>query len=242
MALTLTRPTTLTDRIRSGATIAPATPANNPADTGLLRSSVADILGLRAQATTDAANAAAQEISARGLGLEAEAYGTAAGIAGDNAMLAGIAGEITALREAREVRRTVGAQRAAVASAGFGASGTSLDLLRASFQEGHLSDQLIRTQTSLAQGGYLQEGAAARAEGMSASFASEAALSLARTHRAAGSLATANAAAQTEALAAYISSTSGGAPLTPAQQLALSALSGDPAIGDRRFEHRQPCA
>lgn len=218
-----------TARTRAAQAAATAKPAaaSAVADLGILRSATAGILGLRAQATTDEADARAEELSATGYQREADAYGTVSGIAEENAGIAGIAGDIKALQMARSVTRTVGSQKAAVAAAGFGAAGSNLDILRASMQEGYFADQMIRTQTSLTQGGYLQEGAAAQAQAGGAMMASESALNLAKTRRAAGSLATANAASHTAALQAYIKETQGGAELTPAQRLVLGTLDGD---------------
>jgi len=194
----------------------------SPAEqTALIKASVADILGLTTTAAEDTANATASGIQAQGYQAELSAYNTVGAIAGQNATIAGIAGDIKALQTARSVQQTIGAQKAAVAAAGFGAAGSSLDLLRHSVQEGYLADQLVRTQSALTQGGYLEEGAASQAEAAGAQMASQAALALQASQAAAGQLAKANAANETTALTTYLA---GLAP-TPESALATGVLS-----------------
>jgi hypothetical protein len=195
----------------------------------LLRGSVADILGLQSKASIDAANANASDIQAAGYGQEVGAYQTVSDIAGNNANIAGVAGDIKLLQEQRALRKTIGAQRADIASAGFLASGTSIDLFRDSVAQGALQRQLTNIQTAQTKGGYLEEGAAAQAEVAGATMASTAASALAAQQRASGQLATANAANETAALSQYISTTNPtGAPLSPEATLALSTLKGTP--------------
>jgi hypothetical protein len=213
-----------------GAAAAPATPVvgGTAADTGLLRNITADILGLQSKAEIANANADASDIQATGFQQESAAYQTVADIAGENANVAGIAGDIKALQERRALTSALGRQRTDVASAGFADSGSSIDLMRASVAQGALTRQLNTINTSLTKGGYLQEGAAAGAEVAGATMAGNAATALAAKQRASGELATANAASQTQALQDYITATQNGQPLTPEQQLVLSTLGGQP--------------
>lgn len=196
----------------------------SPQETQLLTSITGDIGNLRGLAASNAANAAASTTQSEGYLREAEAYENVGAIAKENATIEGVSGNIKQLQLGRAVQRTLGSQRAAVASAGFASSGSSLDVMKSSIQEGYLADQLIRSQTAVTQGGYLEQGAAAQAEAGGSRLASEAALSLSRSYAAAGSLATANASNETAALTAYLQ----GRPSTPETALVTSTLGGDP--------------
>jgi hypothetical protein len=198
-----------------------AAAAGTAADTGLQRGTVADILGLQSKAEIDAANAQASDIQAAGYQQEVGAYTTAGEIAGNNAVTAGIAGDIKLLQEQRALKRTLGSQRADIASAGFRNSGSAIDLMQSSVQQGALGRQLISTQTALAKGGYLEEGAASAAEAAGATMASTAAAALAEQQRSSGQLATANAANETAALQTYLA----GTTPTPEGALVTSTLS-----------------
>jgi hypothetical protein len=201
------------------------TPAATPApDTALLTNITADINSLKATGAQNQAAADAANIQAQGYGKEEEAYQNVGAIAAENATIAGVSGDIQRLQANRVVDRTIGSQRAAVAAAGFASSGDALDLMKSSIQEGYRNDQIIRTQTSLTQGGYLEEGAASQAEASGARFASDAALSLSKSEAAAGQLALANATNETAALQTYLS-TRGSDPVS---NLVTSTLGSDP--------------
>lgn len=213
---------------RSQGLDAPGTTAaatTSPQETSLLTSVTGDIGNLRALAASNAANAAGSTTQAEGYRREAEAYDTVGSIAEENAKIEGISGNIKQLQLNRGVQRTIGSQRAAVASSGFANSGSSLDIMRSSLQEGYLADQLIRSNTAVTQGGYLEQGAAAQAEAGGARLASDAAVSLSRAQAAAGALATANAGNETAALTAYLA----GRPSTPETALVTSTIGGDPS-------------
>jgi hypothetical protein len=138
----------------------PTTPANV--------SSLFDLLGQSSQADT-------QEISfgdiAAGDLQEAGAYGTAAGIATANSRLALIGGDIEQAQEGIKLGQTIGSQRAAVSAGGFANSGTALNLLRSSTQQGHIQQQITGVNAELQSGGFQEQAAAAGAEGSAASAA-----------------------------------------------------------------------
>jgi hypothetical protein len=204
---------------------ATAATAGNAADTALLRGNVADILGLQSKASIDTSNAAASDIQATGYQTEAAAYQNVAGIAGNNATVAGIAGDIKLLQQSRAFRQSMGSQRADVAAAGFQNSGSAIDLMRDSVSQSALDRQLVNVQTAQTQGGYLEEGAAAGAEVAGANMASTAAQALAVQQRASGALATANSVNETQALVDQIATQQNGMPTTAAQTLALTQVS-----------------
>ncbi len=194
------------------------------ADTGLLERITESITSNQALAAQNEANARATATQAEGYQREIEAYRTVGSIAEQNATYEGISGNIKQLQAGRAVQRTLGKQRAQTASAGFANAAGSLDILRSSMQEGYLQDQLIRSQTAIAQGGYFQEAAAAEASGAGAQLASDAALELSRGYTSAGQLATATAAQQTSALQQYLKST--GGITDPTRALVTSTLGG----------------
>lgn len=97
-----------------------------------------------------------------GLGdfAEANAYSKASKIAASNAQ---IEERTTALNEemaSRKIFQTIGSERAQTASAGFAMSGSALDLLRSSTEQGALTKQIIANQGQIQAQGYLQEAAA----------------------------------------------------------------------------------
>ena len=202
------------------------TPAAAPAaDTALLRGITGDITNLQALALQNEANAKAAATEAAGFGREVEAYRTAGRISEQNATIEGVAGNIRQLQAGRAVQRTIGRQRAETASAGFSDAAGSLDIMRASLQEGYLQDQLIRSQTSITQGGFLEQRDASLASAEGAQLASDASMELSRSYTSAGQLATATAADQTRALQEYLSAT--GGINDPTRALVTSTLGGD---------------
>src|SRR5712691_2630277 len=201
---------------------------SSSADTSTLKGTVSDILGLQSTAATDKAAAAAATTQAAGYTAEAGAYGNAADIATQNAIIANVAGDIKSYQQQRAVTMTLGEQQAQTAAAGFGASGSSLDILLSSLQQGYLTQQLTATQTSLTAGGYLEEAAASQAEKEAAKATAAAATATSASYTTAGSLATANAAAATAALNKFI----GTGTLTTAEKLILAPLSNTTGIAD----------
>jgi hypothetical protein len=72
----------------------------------------------------------------------------------------GIAKQSTAIQETqaqRQIYQTIGGQQADVAGAGLAASGSALDLLRSSAQQGSLTKQLVANQGAITALGYEQE-------------------------------------------------------------------------------------
>ena len=157
-----------------GLTIIP-TPHPSGAQVG---SSVDRILALAGSAAQETFGATAAGYSAAGYAAEAGAYGTAGGIAANNAALEGVSGEIQRYQAARTAEKAIGGEAADVGAAGFTMSGSNLLALKSSYQQSYLTDQLIRTQTAINQGGYLEQAAAAGAEQSAALFAGKSATAL----------------------------------------------------------------
>ncbi len=148
-------------------------------------------LNLQGQSIQDYANAAGATVTAGGAAQEAAAYTTAAGIAGSNATLEEQSAQIKAFQEDRTVTTTIGSQRAAVSAAGFQNSGSNLSLLRDSVQQGHITNALTLMEGDINAGGFLQQEAAANAESIAATTASQASTLLAQQQKTAGALAAA---------------------------------------------------
>ncbi len=91
---------------------------------------------------------------------EADAYKKAASLAANNAQIAAESTQIQETQAQRKIFQTIGAQQAEVASAGFAASGSNLDLLHSSISQGSLQKQLIGEQGLIQQNSFLEEAAA----------------------------------------------------------------------------------
>ncbi len=199
-------------------------------NTSLLEGAVSSTLGFKSTAAEDTANATASTTSATGYAAEGTAYQTAADIAAQNAVIAQTSGDIKTLQEQRTLGITVGEQKAQVAASGFGASGSNLSLLRSSYQQGALTQQLTATQTALTKGGYLEEEAASLAEKKATDVTSTAATNAATGYTKASTTATANAANETAAINNYV----GTGTLTADESLILAPLNstvGTPTTG-----------
>lgn len=90
---------------------------------------------------------------------EADAYKKASSIATQNAVLEHESTQIQQTQEGRKVFQTLGAQAAQVGGAGLSASGSALDVLRSSVQQGALQKQLIGLQGAVQETSFKQEAA-----------------------------------------------------------------------------------
>ncbi len=188
----------------------------------LLGSTVSNILGLQSSAAVDTANSSASTINSSGYTAETKAYTDVGSIAESNAAISQAYGDVLGIQEQQKLSADIGTEKAAFAANGFKESGSNLDILRSSLQQGYLTQQLNETQTSLNVGGYLAEKAAAKAESLASTAASDSAAALAKAYTSASSLSTANAASSTDALNSYLK----GGTLTSAESLILSPVSG----------------
>lgn len=201
--------------------IAAPTAANTGVDPLALRSTVADLLGFKSQAQELEAAAAGTLLTAAGADAEAAAYGTAAGIVGENQRVEAIAENVRQIQIMRNVDQTVGGIKAAVAGNGFQQSGSAIDIMRSSLQQGYLSTQISGLASSQTQRGYMEQAAAASGEMAAAGTRGDAARLLATMQASAGKSATANQAALTDALGKLLS----GDP--NAQGLVDALMAGD---------------
>lgn len=100
---------------------------------------------------------------ALGAEKESEAYLQAAHIADQNAVLSEHTTAINETQLQRQIYQVTGQEQAQTAGAGFSNSGSALDLLRMSAQQGALAKQLMATQGQITAQGFRQQAAANRA-------------------------------------------------------------------------------
>lgn len=183
----------------------PTAPApRKKADPALVGSIVDRILGLQGDATESAAASRAQQTTAAGYEAEAAAYESGAQVSEANARYARLAGDITELQAQRDLLRSVGDTRAAVAGGGFQQSGSAVAQVRASLQEGYLEQQLIRTQALFDEGGYLEQAASARSLAGASDTAQAEALNTASSYDAAAEQARVAETNLTSSLSSYL--------------------------------------
>lgn len=224
------------------------------ASSGATAKVVNDLLGFSASATENLSASTGSYFTAQGDDAEQQGYLTAEEIARQNAALETVSGQIQNVAQEREVRQTLGTQRAQVAGAGFGNSGSALALLKASRRQGYLGEQLTGVQAEITAGGYAGQAAAAASEASAAGTASAAARTLAATQAQQGALLNSYAAAEAKALStltggsgptydvttgtwkqptpegqvanSIANTVTGGKPLTPDQLQAAAVISG----------------
>ena len=102
-------------------------------------------------------SADALRIKASGDLAEAQTYGLAQGLAEQNAAFTEQSTAIQEMQKQREITMNLGAQRAAVASSGFEASGSALDVLRDSASQGALAKQVLGQQGLITEAGYKEQ-------------------------------------------------------------------------------------
>lgn len=94
---------------------------------------------------------------AKGQLAEAEQYDIAAGYARQNELFTRTSTEIKNFQTERGILKTLGGQAADVASSGFEASGSALDLLRDSASQGALTKAVASFQGAVEETGYEQQ-------------------------------------------------------------------------------------
>lgn len=111
---------------------------------------------------------------AKGDKAQASSYTKAAAYSRQNAKTAAVATNLKGLQTDREIFKVLGGQRADVAGAGLAASGSALDILRSSMQEGEMQKQMIRTQGQIEQTAYKAEADAYTGQAEAAKMAGKA--------------------------------------------------------------------
>lgn len=95
----------------------------------------------------------------------AKGYYRASGFATQNAELTKQSTKIKEVQASREIYQTLGGQQADIAGAGLADSGSALDVIRSSAEQGALTKQLIGYQGLITQHGYEAEAASYLAQG-----------------------------------------------------------------------------
>lgn len=217
---------TLTDRIASGTnTTASAPAASGPVGMNplSLQATMDDLLGFQSSAASLKAASDASLVSVAGAKAEADAYQKAADYATGNQQTEALAEQVREYQINKGVDKTVGAQKAAVASNGFTQSGSGLDIMASSYREGYLSTQLSAMNSEGVQRGYLESAAASEGDVAAANVRAGGAQTLSDAQLAASNSATANAGALTSAMTSLLA----GDP--NAQGLVTALTTGDTA-------------
>lgn len=106
---------------------------------------------------TSVGGAVSDIFAAEGDKAEAQQYGVAAGLAGANIQYTE---QMTAVKEAQEQRdlyRTIGSQQAGYAGGNVAASGSALDVLRSSIQQGSLQQYVLGAQGAAQEASYREQ-------------------------------------------------------------------------------------
>jgi len=107
----------------------------------------------------DLGSAVSDIFASQGNKAEANAYGTAAGLATQNAQIEQQATAIQEMQTQRGIYQTIGAQQAEVGGAGFAASGTAKNLLASSASQGALAKATVAAQGLIQEQGYKAQAA-----------------------------------------------------------------------------------
>jgi hypothetical protein len=94
---------------------------------------------------------------AKGSKIEAEMYDKAAALARLNKKFTESSTEIKTVQQQRDIYKSIGGTQADVASSGFEASGSALDILRESASQGALTKAVIGQQGLIEEAGYEQQ-------------------------------------------------------------------------------------
>lgn len=108
-------------------------------------------------AVSDLFGASSHRSKAEGDRLEAQNYDLASGLATQNEKFTETSTAIKQAQLDRSIYQTIGGQQADVAGAGFAASGSSLDLLRDSAQQGALTKAVAGQQGLITEAGYTEQ-------------------------------------------------------------------------------------
>lgn len=108
-------------------------------------------------AVSDLFAAEGDRAKAAGDRTEAQDYGLASDLAGENEKYTETSTAIKEAQQARQVTMGLGKESADVAGAGFSASGSALDLMRDSAQQGALTHAVLGQQGLITEAGYQEQ-------------------------------------------------------------------------------------
>jgi hypothetical protein len=133
-----------------------------------------DILKLGGDALGRFGNAAGDLLGAQASTNSAAGFRKAAGFATENADLELASARIQQIQQQRQIQKTIGAAQAEIGGAGFTDSGSSLDILASSAQQGALTTALTGVQGQITANGYIQQAQAYNAQAQAAEDAAKA--------------------------------------------------------------------
>lgn len=120
-------------------------------------SSVSTGLGDIGSAISDFGSAAADLTNAQGAYASSGAYVDASQLSTTNQQISEAATAVQVQQQQRQLYQTIGSQRADVGGAGFAESGSALDLMRSSAQQGALAKSLMTEQGAITSTSYLEQ-------------------------------------------------------------------------------------
>jgi hypothetical protein len=112
--------------------------------------------------------------TSQGNAAEANSYTSAAELEQQNAQLTAASTRIQEVQQARAVSQSLGTTEADVAGAGFTSSGSALDILRSSAQQGALATSLVNIQGAINENAYAAQAGADVAKAKAANEANTA--------------------------------------------------------------------
>lgn len=108
-------------------------------------------------AVSDLFSADALRTKAKGSRIEAQEYDLASELALRNEQFAKTSTELKQYQTQRSIYSTLGQQQADVASSGFAASGSALDIMRDSAAQGALTKEVVGQQGLIEEAGYREQ-------------------------------------------------------------------------------------
>jgi hypothetical protein len=123
-------------------------------------STISDFGGAASDLFGGAATAAGLRLKAQGDLVEAGNYDLASGLAKQNEQFTEQSTSVKQMMADRQIQQGIGTEKADIAGAGFAESGSALDLLRSSAQQGALQKQLIGQQGLITEAGFNEQSTA----------------------------------------------------------------------------------
>lgn len=115
------------------------------------------IFGKIGSAGTAAGGAVSDIFAAEGDLAESKQYQLAAGMAGANEEYAALMTKVKETQQQRELYQTIGAQQTGFAGGNIAESGSALDVLRSSVQQGSLQQYIINEQGAAQESAYREQ-------------------------------------------------------------------------------------
>lgn len=115
--------------------------------------------GLQIQSQGTQISAEAAQLQAQGDIAEGQEYTQAQQLAQQQAQYTAASTAIQSVQQQRQVTMTIGAQQAAAGASGLASSGSALDVMNESAQQGALANAVLKTQGLITEAGYNEQAA-----------------------------------------------------------------------------------